>query len=136
MTRYIALVDGKAGAYGVTFPDAPGCTAMGKTVDEALKKAVVSLAEWVSHSEAEGDGRPEARTAEVLRDDPEVAEMLANGAAFAVVPLVLESGRPVRANLSIDAGLLAAIDDAAEAAGLTRSAFLASAARDKILARV
>lgn len=135
-TRYIALVDGKAGAYGVAFPDAPGCSAMGKTVDEALRNAVVSLAEWVEHSEANGLGRPEVRSIDDLRRDPEVVEQLADGAAFAVVPLIFETGRPVRANLSIDAGLLQAIDEAADAAGLTRSAFLVSAARDKILARV
>jgi hypothetical protein len=50
------------------------------------------------------------------------------------VPLVLETGRPVKANLSLDAGLLAAIDEAAAARGLTRSAFLSSAAREKIRA--
>ena len=27
MARYIALIDGKAGAYGVVFPDLPGGTA-------------------------------------------------------------------------------------------------------------
>ncbi len=48
------------------------------------------------------------------------------------VPVVIESGRPLRAALSLDSGLLAAIDEEAEAIGLTRSAFLASAARDKI----
>ncbi len=42
------------------------------------------------------------------------------------------SGRPVKANLSLDAGLLDAIDEAAKRRGLTRSAFLASAAREKI----
>ena len=26
MARYVALVDGKAGAYGATGPDFPGCT--------------------------------------------------------------------------------------------------------------
>jgi hypothetical protein len=46
-----------------------------------------------------------------------------------LVPLVRETGRPAKANLSLDAGLLAAIDEAAAAPGLTRSAFLASAAR-------
>ena len=51
---------------------------------------------------------------------------------LALVPLVRDSGRPVKANLSLDAGLLEAIDDAARAIGLTRSAFLVSAARDKI----
>jgi hypothetical protein len=29
MTRYVALIDGKPGAYGITFPDLPGCTAVG-----------------------------------------------------------------------------------------------------------
>ena len=57
---------------------------------------------------------------------------LAKGAALAIVPLVLDAGRPAKANLSLDAGLLAAIDEAAAARGLTRSAFLASAAREKI----
>jgi len=49
-----------------------------------------------------------------------------------MVPLLIDVGRPAKANLSIDAGLLAAIDEAASARGLTRSAFLAGAAREKI----
>ena len=48
------------------------------------------------------------------------------------MPLVLDAGRPFKANLSLDAGLLEAIDAAAERRGLTRSAFLASAAREKV----
>jgi hypothetical protein len=44
----------------------------------------------------------------------------------------MDSGRPTRANLSLDSGLLSAIDEAAAARGLTRSSFLASAAREKI----
>ena len=47
-------------------------------------------------------------------------------------PVLVDSGRPVRANLSLDAGLLAAIDAEASRRGLTRSAFIASAAREKI----
>ena len=39
---------------------------------------------------------------------------------------------PQPAKLPVDAGLLEAIDEAAEAHGLTRSAFIASAAREKI----
>ncbi len=45
-----------------------------------------------------------------------------------------DRGRPVRANLLLDAALLEAIDEAAKARGLTRSAFIASAAREKITA--
>ena len=51
-----------------------------------------------------------------------------------MVPLLLDSGRPVLANLPLDAALPAAIDEAARARGLTRSAFIASAAREKIIA--
>jgi hypothetical protein len=72
------------------------------------------------------------RSIEALRADHEAAAALAKGAALAIVPLVLDAGRPAKANLSLDAGLLAAIDEAAAARGLTRSAFLASAAREKI----
>lgn len=136
-TRYIALIDGKAGAYGVVFPDAPGCAAMGKTLDEAIRNAIPALAEWVEHSDVEYPQPPLApRVADELRKDPEVMEQIANGAVMVVIPLVRERGRQVRANLSIDAGLLEAIDDAADASGLTRSAFLTSAARDKILGQV
>ena len=38
MSRYVVLIDGKKGAYGVTVPDLPGCTAMGRSVEEALAK--------------------------------------------------------------------------------------------------
>ena len=30
MVRYFAVLDGEAGAFGVSFPDCPGCVAMGK----------------------------------------------------------------------------------------------------------
>jgi metal-responsive CopG/Arc/MetJ family transcriptional regulator len=46
--------------------------------------------------------------------------------------LLIESGRSVKANISLDRGLLDAIDEAAKRVGVTRSSFLASAAREKI----
>jgi predicted RNase H-like HicB family nuclease len=45
--RYIALVDGKAGAYGVVVPDLPGCTSAGSTTDAALRNAVDAVRLWV-----------------------------------------------------------------------------------------
>lgn len=132
MPRYIALIDGRAGAYGVAFPDCPGCTAMGATVDEAVSLATDALREWMADRVAAGVAAPTARSAEEVRADPDEVDALAAGAMLASVPLLLDAGRSVRANLSIDAGLLDAIDEAARARGLTRSAFLASAAREKI----
>ena len=133
--RYIALVDGKVGAYGVVVPDLPGCTSAGSTTDEALRNAVEAVRLWAEDAIDDGEALPPPRSVEALRADPEVAAALAEGAALAIVPLLLDSGRAVRANLSLDAGLLDAIDEAAKAHGLTRSAFLASAAREKIEGR-
>jgi predicted RNase H-like HicB family nuclease len=113
-------------------PDLPGCTSGGESVDEALRNAVDAVTLWVEDARADGEKIPKPRSAERLRADPEVAAALAHGGILAYVPLVLDAGRPVKANLSLDAGLLDAIDEAAERRGLTRSAFLASAARAKI----
>ena len=132
MSRYVALVDGKPGAYGVVVPDLPGCTSGGTTIDDALRNAVEAVTLWVDDARADGEKIPPPRTAEKLRNDPEIAAALADGGVLAYVPLVLDAARPVKANLSLDAGLLHAIDEAAERRGLTRSAFLASAAREKI----
>ena len=132
MTRYVALVDGKSGAYGVIVPDLPGCTSAAASTDEALRRATEAVRLWAENALADGEKLPKPRSVEVLRADPEVAAALAGGAALAIVPLVVDAARPAKANLSIDAGLLAAIDEAAAARGLTRSAFLASAAREKI----
>jgi len=133
--RYIALVDGKAGAYGVVVPDLPGGTSAGSTTDAALRNAVDAVRLWVEDAIDDGEALPPPRSVEELRADPEIAAALAEGAVLAVVPLLLDAGRAVRANLSFDAGLLDAIDEAAKAHGLTRSSFLASAAREKIEGR-
>jgi len=45
--RYVALVDGKNGAYGVVVPDLPGCTSAGKTVDAAYHNAIEAVQLWV-----------------------------------------------------------------------------------------
>lgn len=133
MVRYLALLDGDAGAYGVSFPDCPGCTAMGGTPEQAIAGGTEALREWMTDRVAAGLHRSAPRAIEALRADPDWADELARG-VVASVPLLLDEGRSVRANLSLDAGLLAQIDDAARERGLTRSAFLASAARDKIMA--
>jgi predicted RNase H-like HicB family nuclease len=124
---YIALIDGEHGSYGVVVPDLPGCTSAGETIDRAYRNATEAVRLWVEDAEADGEKLPPPRPLEALRADPEVAAALANGDAIAMVPV------------SLDAELLEGIDDlledidrAAKARGLTRSAFIASAAREKI----
>jgi hypothetical protein len=59
---------------------------------------------------------------------------LGKGGMVASIPLLRETGKLARANISLDAGLLADIDEASARRGVTRSAFLAAAAREKIKA--
>lgn len=120
-SRYTVLLDGKASAYGVVFPDIPGCVAMGKTINEALAHAADVLRDWFEVAEEYGESVPPPRPLEKLRRDPEVVAALAEGATLASVPLIRETGRPVKANLSLDSGVLAAIDAAAARHKLTRS---------------
>lgn len=134
MPRYVVLVDqGEDGAYGVVFPDLPGCNAMGDTVEDALANAADAASDWASEVRKDGD-IPAPRTAAEILADPEWQETMDEiPSIMAFVPLILDSGKPAKANLSIDSGLLDAIDEAAKRAGVTRSAYLAAAAREKIV---
>ena len=134
LPRYLALIeyDDAADAFGVAIPDALGCTAMGATLDEAEANAIAALREWaVDYLDATNE-LPRARTIAELRQDPSLFDDFTANTLVLPLPLYLDSARPVRANVSMEAGLLAEIDEAARRRGLTRSAFLASAARDKI----
>ena len=91
MTQYVALIDGRQGAYGVVVPDLPGCTSAGNTIDEARRNAIEAVRLWMEDAEADGEELPRPRTLEVLRKDPEVAAALAEGAALTIVPDSLDA---------------------------------------------
>lgn len=126
MKTYLALVHKDPdSAYGVTFPDLPGCFAAADTEDDILRNAVEALELWFEDAAPVAPRGPEAIAAEVAAD-------LAQGAFLIAVPLVQPSSRQKRVNISLDAGTLQAIDAAAEGLGLTRSGFLTMAALNEI----
>ena len=49
--RYPALMDSREGAYGVVFPDLPGCAAMGYTVEDAIVNAEDAMRDWMEEME-------------------------------------------------------------------------------------
>ncbi len=132
MTRYIGLIDGELGAYGIIFPDLPGCTSMGDTVEEVIATGADAMRLWVQAAEDGRESVPAPRSFEAMRGDSNVILALDDGATVASVPLVRSTGRPSKANLSIDAGILAAIDDEAQRRQLTRSAFIEAMAREML----
>jgi predicted RNase H-like HicB family nuclease len=130
MTHYVGVLDGSDDVWGVRVPDLPGCHGGGYTPDAAIADAVSSMREWAETMLSRGASLPRARSVADLLKADEID--VGAGESAVMVPLVIDSGRSVRANLSLDAGLLAAIDAESTRRGLTRSAFIASAARDKI----
>lgn len=131
--RYIAFIHkDHDSAYGVSFPDVPGCISAGDTIDEAVRNAVEALSGHVRMLEADGDPVPQPRDFDAIMADDDLSEDRAD-AMTTVIPLVRDRGSTTRINVSFDLGLLEAIDATARSRGQTRSAFLASAARREIV---
>ena len=116
---YPAIIERAAKGFGVFFPDLPGCTSAGKTVDDAARNAEEALSGHLAVMREHGDTIPGASPFETIQHDPEVdeaARLLVRGET---------PGRAVRVQVSIEEGLLARIDRVAS----NRSRFLADAAR-------
>jgi len=126
MKTFFALVHKDTdSAYGVTFPDLPGCFSAADDLADVMPNACEALELWF-----EDEPLVEPRSIDAITR--EVAEELAAGAFLLAVPNLTSAGRAVRVNLSLDKGILAAIDAAASNRKLTRSAFIAEAARNEI----
>jgi predicted RNase H-like HicB family nuclease len=128
MTHYTGLVHKEKGsAYGVQFPDLPGCFSAADKMDDLIGNATEALSLW-----AEDEMLPVPRPIEKIVANREIAAELAGGAFLISVPLTKNDTRVVSANISLERGMLKAIDTAAKRRKLTRSAFLAQAARNEI----
>jgi predicted RNase H-like HicB family nuclease len=132
-TYYVAVIEKDAhSAFGVWFPDVEGCFSAGDTVEEAVANAAMALRQHVEAIESAGRPVPRARSIDDIILDKEVAASIEVGAILFAVPLLADAGRTVRINISLDKALVDQIDIAASKRGLTRSAFLSQAAREKI----
>jgi predicted RNase H-like HicB family nuclease len=132
-THYVAVIEKEPDtAFGVWFPDVEGCFSAGDTVEEAVTNAAAALRQHVEAVESAGRRVASARSIDEVLLDEDVAASIEAGAVLFAVPMLADAGRTVRINVSLDKALVDRIDSAATARGLTRSAFLAQAAREKI----
>ncbi|KPF60066.1 CopG family transcriptional regulator [alpha proteobacterium AAP81b] len=130
MRSFYAVVHKDAdSAFGVHFPDLPGCFSAADAIDDVIPNAVEALGLWFDAA----DQRPEPSAIEAIR--AVAAADLAEGAFLVLVPWIGRSGRPARVNISLDQAMLEAVDQAAARRRLSRSAFLAEAARNEIEGR-
>lgn len=116
---YIAyLHKDKDSDYGVSFPDFPGCVTAGSTLEEARSMAREALALHIAGMQEDGEVIPAPSTLDDLRGDPEMKD------AVAFLVDVKDSEKTVRVNITARESQLEEIDKRAEAAGLTRSAYM------------
>lgn len=128
MRVYYVLVEQEGdSAFGVSFPDLPSVFSAADAEEDIISNAVEALRLW-----AEGEELPEPSSLADIRARADVRAALAAGGFLARVPLIEDDTRVVRVNLTFEAGMLEAIDAEAKRRGLTRTAFLASAARKEI----
>jgi predicted RNase H-like HicB family nuclease len=125
MRQYIAIIHKDADSdYGVSFPDFPGCVSAGTDLDDAHRMGAEALQFHVEGMIEDGQAIPEPSSLESVMHDQNNRD----GVAI-LVPLADAQKKTVRVNITLPEDALMAIDAYAEAHGLTRSGFLATAAR-------
>ncbi len=125
MASYIALLRKEPDSdYGVDFPDFPGCVTAGSTVEEARTMAAEALAGHIATMAEYGEPIPPPSSLETVMADPENT-----GALAFLVTVPTPTDRTVRVSIALPDHLLHRIDAHARARGLSRSSFLAEAAR-------
>lgn len=129
MRYYTAIIHKDEGsAYGLTFPDLPGAFAAADDWDGIPAAAAEALDLWF---EDMPDVEPASLDAIRHRDD--VAAELSEGAVLMPVPYIAADTAVQRVNITMERGLLRAIDETAKERGMNRSSFLASAARRELV---
>ncbi len=124
---YVAVIDkGPGSAYGVQFPEVPGCYSAADSFDDIVRNAVEALSLFFEDNEP-----VPPRGIEAVRE--QVAESIAEGAVLMMIPYVRDRRRVVRVNMSLEKGFLDTLDEAARMRGMTRSAFVQKAATREIL---
>ena len=128
LSDFVGVIDENQGAWGIRIPDLPGCYGAGDSAEAAIRDALPPRGNGSFISRLRGSlARKRPRRVKSSARSRSMSRLARPPFSFRVL---IDEGRTVRANLTFDAGLLGAIDAAASERGLTRSAFLASAARE------
>ena len=125
MRNFIGLIHKEENSdYGVSFPDLPGVATAGIDLDDARRMASEALALHVEGMIADGDPIPEPSSLEAIMADQANRDCVA-----ILVSVKMPTSRSVRLNITLPEDVLNDIDSYAQTHGLTRSGFLAKAAR-------
>ncbi|WP_457299252.1 type II toxin-antitoxin system HicB family antitoxin [Phyllobacterium sp. P5_D12] len=109
-------------AFGVVVPDLPGCFSAGDTLDEAMSGAEEAAAAWVDAALDAGESIPAPSGLEALRTNPEYAGWMIG--VITLDPALLDDTIE-RVNITLPRRVLRRLDALAQAAGESRSGYIA-----------
>jgi predicted RNase H-like HicB family nuclease len=122
---YTAIIEKAKDGFGVFFPDLPGCTSFGASVEKAAAKAYSAAQAHVALLSEYGDPIPEPRATDEIPAERGVKEK-----ARVLIPVEM-SEEPVRVNISLPGAALEALDRTAKELSLSRSGAIAYLALDR-----
>ncbi|MBV8473353.1 MAG: type II toxin-antitoxin system HicB family antitoxin, partial [Hyphomicrobiales bacterium] len=99
MIYYVGVLDGEKDVWGVRIPDISGCVGGGATAEAAIADVATALRDVVAHKRDGGFAVPGPSTLAAIVASGEIGE----GESAVMVPLLVDSGRTVRANVRFDA---------------------------------
>ena len=128
MHHYIGLIHKEEDSdYGVSFPDFPGVITAGKDLDDARAMAEEALTLHVEGLIEDKEAIPEPSSLDEVMSNPDN-----RGGVAILVAVKTEAPKCIRVNVTLPEDILDKIDRLAGSQGLTRSAFLARAAKREL----
>ena len=111
-------------AYGVVFPDLPGCFSAGDTFEEALDNAKEAAELWLEEQIDSGEPIPKPRDMEKVVKENEFDKWVIG---FVDIDIVQLSDKTERINITLPRKVLRKLDAKASKAGISRSGYIAEA---------
>ena len=109
---YLGVIEKDAdSAYGMWFPDMPGCFPAADDFNDLPRIAAEVLRQHVEVLESNGRLVPAPRDMADVMADRDVRRSLKAGATTMLVPLLADPGQTVRVDLTVERGLLQQIDE-------------------------
>ena len=135
-TKYPIAVEKPEGdtAYGVVFPDIPGCYSAGETLDDAINNAREALEGFLEVCREDGDAIPEPGSIDAHKNDPDFDNFIWS---FIEIDLTPYLGKSKKINVTLPEYLIHQIDALANTNPQykTRSGLLAAAAAHELQVR-
>ena len=121
--RYPVVIErgSETTAFGVIFPDLPGCFSAGDTLDEAISNAEEAAAAWIDATLDAGNSVPPPSTLNAVQNSPDYQGWTIG---FVTINPAILDDRVERANISLPRRVLERLDALAKASSESRSGMI------------